>query len=250
MDSGLELEFYCKGFVFFFLFLLLRLLTIFWVFQWQQLTGINFICAFFIFNISYIPNSRLRSLNISLLRNSKFFLNHNTNHYTQPTIIQTFFIQAGIKDGFIITFVTPPPYNSNFSLTLKLLPTFPLRIIADVVNTVMTIVGVQLIDRVGRRRLLIIGAIGMCICEFIVAIVGVTVGNIAADGSVNSAAQKVLIAFVCLCVCFSLDASNFIILLTRPFLQLYCFLRYLLGTCCLGINWRTLRKFFFRPSCS
>ncbi|KAG5652275.1 hypothetical protein H0H81_005586 [Sphagnurus paluster] len=35
----------------------------------------------------------------------------------------------------------------------------------------MTIVGVQLIDRVGRRRLLLIGAAGMCFCEFIVAIV-------------------------------------------------------------------------------
>ena len=65
----------------------------------------------------------------------------------------------------------------------------------------MTIVGVQLIDRVGRRRLLIIGAIGMCICEFIIAIVGVTVGNTNSDvGAVNSVAQKVLIAFVCMCV--------------------------------------------------
>ena len=31
--------------------------------------------------------------------------------------------------------------------------------------------GIQLIDRVGRRRLLLWGAIGMCVCEFIVAIV-------------------------------------------------------------------------------
>lgn len=46
-------------------------------------------------------------------------------------------------------------------------------IITDVVNTAMTIVGVQLIDRVGRRRLLIIGAVGMCFCEYIVAIVRV-----------------------------------------------------------------------------
>ena len=45
------------------------------------------------------------------------------------------------------------------------------RIIADVVNTAMTIVGVQLIDRLGRRRLLLIGAAGMCFCEFVVAIV-------------------------------------------------------------------------------
>ena len=67
----------------------------------------------------------------------------------------------------------------------------------------MTIVGVQLIDRVGRRRLLMIGALGMCICEFIVAIVGVTAGHInPVTQAVNLPAQKVLIAFVCMCVFF------------------------------------------------
>ena len=67
----------------------------------------------------------------------------------------------------------------------------------------MTTVGVQLIDRAGRRRLLIIGALGMCFCEFIVAIVGVTAGKITAENTVNLPAQKVLIAFVCLYVgCF------------------------------------------------
>ena len=65
----------------------------------------------------------------------------------------------------------------------------------------MTVVGVQLIDRAGRRRLLIIGALGMCFCEFIVAIVGVTAGKITVNNTVNLPAQKVLIAFVCLYVC-------------------------------------------------
>ncbi|KAJ7476954.1 hypothetical protein B0H11DRAFT_2031380 [Mycena galericulata] len=66
----------------------------------------------------------------------------------------------------------------------------------------MTIVGIQLIDRVGRRRLLLIGAAGMMFCEYIVAIVGVTAGQVAADGSVNLAAQRVLIAFVCFYIAF------------------------------------------------
>ncbi|KAG2069885.1 monosaccharide importer [Suillus decipiens] len=98
----------------------------------------------------------------------------------------TFFQSAGISNAFIIT------------------------IIADVVNTAMTIVGVQLIDRVGRRRLLLIGAIGMCVCEFIVAIVGVTVGQtktatingVASSVAVNLTAQRVLIAFVCIYIAF------------------------------------------------
>ncbi|RDB19992.1 putative glucose transporter rco-3 [Hypsizygus marmoreus] len=89
-----------------------------------------------------------------------------------------FFKSAGISNPFIIT------------------------IICDVVNTVMTIFGIQLIDRVGRRRLLLIGAAGMCVCEFIVAIVGVTVGDIQADQSVNLPAQRVLIAFVCIYIAF------------------------------------------------
>jgi sugar porter (SP) family MFS transporter len=89
----------------------------------------------------------------------------------------TFFQSAGINNAFIIT------------------------IIIDVVNTCSTIVGVQLIDRVGRRRLLIIGAIGMCVCEFIIAIVGVTAGKTTGTGE-NVVAQRVLIAFVCFYIAF------------------------------------------------
>jgi len=91
----------------------------------------------------------------------------------------TFFQSAGIKNAFIVTIIT------------------------DVVNTCMTIVGINLIDRVGRRRLLLIGAAGMMICEYIVAIVGVTVGTVDAAGAAsNVAAQKVLIAFVCIYIAF------------------------------------------------
>ncbi|KAF8887271.1 general substrate transporter [Gymnopilus junonius] len=93
----------------------------------------------------------------------------------------TFFQQAGIQNAFII------------------------QIIADVVNTVMTIVGVNLIDRVGRRRLLLIGAAGMCISEYIVAIVGVTAGHphaVANGVAVNLTAQRVLIAFTCIYIAF------------------------------------------------
>ena len=106
----------------------------------------------------------------------------------------------------------------------------------------MTLIGLPFIDRVGRRRLLLIGAAGMCICEFIVAIVGVTAGNIQPDGSVNLAAQRVLIAFVCMCV-FLPPLFCKTSLLTF-YVQLYRLLRCLLGSHRLGCHRRSLPAFY------
>lgn len=53
-----------------------------------------------------------------------------------------------------------------------------------------------LVDRVGRRSMLLVGAAGMVVCEYIVAIVGVTIST------ENLAGQKVLIAFVCIYIAF------------------------------------------------
>ncbi|KIM44669.1 hypothetical protein M413DRAFT_34130, partial [Hebeloma cylindrosporum] len=84
----------------------------------------------------------------------------------------TFFLNSGISNPFIITIIT------------------------NVVNVVMTIPGMWGIERFGRRRLLLVGAIGMCLCEYIVAIIGVTISV------ENIAGQKVLIAFVCFYIAF------------------------------------------------
>jgi len=89
-----------------------------------------------------------------------------------------FFKASGIKDPFIVSVVT------------------------NVVNVVCTVPGLLIVDKVGRRPMLIWGAVGMAACEYIVAIVGVTKGNIAADGSVDLAAQRVLIAMVCIYIAF------------------------------------------------
>ncbi|KAJ7574408.1 MFS monosaccharide transporter [Mycena floridula] len=84
----------------------------------------------------------------------------------------TFFTASGIQKPFIISIVT------------------------NVVNVCMTVPGMWAVDRFGRRRLLLIGAAGMCFCEYLVAIVGTTVSL---D---NLAAQKVLVAFVCFYIAF------------------------------------------------
>jgi sugar porter (SP) family MFS transporter len=80
----------------------------------------------------------------------------------------TFFKRAGISNPFLITIAT------------------------NIVNVFMTLPGMWGVEKFGRRTLLLYGAAGMAICEFIVAIVGVTIST---D---NIAGQKVLIAFVCI----------------------------------------------------
>jgi len=84
----------------------------------------------------------------------------------------TFFTRSGIKDPFLITIAT------------------------NVVNVGMTVPGIYFVDKAGRRRLLLIGAAGMLICEYLVAIIGVTISV------ENTAGQKVLIALVCIYIAF------------------------------------------------
>jgi len=83
-----------------------------------------------------------------------------------------FFTNAGIHNPFLVTIAT------------------------NVVNVFMTLPGMWGVERFGRRRLLLVGAVGMCVCEFLVAIVGVTISTS------NTAGQKVLIAFVCIYIAF------------------------------------------------
>ena len=93
-------------------------------------------------------------------------------------------------------------YGTSFFKSAGVANAFVITIIISVVGTTMVLVGIQLIDRVGRRRLLLIGATGMCICEFIIAIIGVTAGKTNDPTHINIAAQRVLIAFVCFYIAF------------------------------------------------
>jgi MFS family permease len=53
-----------------------------------------------------------------------------------------------------------------------------------------------MVEKLGRRNLLLLGAIGMCVCQYIVAIVGTVAGT------TDLAAQKTAIAFVCIYIFF------------------------------------------------
>ena len=67
-----------------------------------------------------------------------------------------------------------------------------IAIVTNAVNVVMTIPGIYGVERFGRRRLLLLGCIGMCLCEYIVAVAGETI--LVTD----LAGQKVLVVFVCI----------------------------------------------------
>ncbi|SOV07805.1 probable monosaccharide transporter [Ustilago sp. UG-2017a] len=100
------------------------------------------------------------------------------------TFIQAFQQLTGIN--FIFYFGTTFSKNA-----LPNSDPFIFSVIYNVVNVVSTLPGMWGMERFGRRKLLIWGAVWMCACELIVAVVGTAVP------STNSSAGKSLIAFVC-----------------------------------------------------
>lgn len=83
----------------------------------------------------------------------------------------SYFSNSGISNPFVVTMIT------------------------SVVNVVSTLPGLYLVETWGRRSLLMFGAIGMAVCQLIVASVGT-----ALPGSIT--ANKCLIAFVCFYIFF------------------------------------------------
>ncbi|KAK9243189.1 general substrate transporter [Lipomyces tetrasporus] len=85
-------------------------------------------------------------------------------------------------------------YGTDFFQKSGITNPFIINLITNIVNVVMTPPGMYAVERIGRRKLLLVGAIGMCTSQFIVAIVGVSVNSVVSN--------KVLIAFVCLYISF------------------------------------------------
>ncbi|CCA68995.1 probable monosaccharide transporter [Serendipita indica DSM 11827] len=87
-------------------------------------------------------------------------------------------------------------YGTTFFKNSGIANPFMITIATNVVNVVMTIPAFWAVDHIGRRRLLLIGAAGMLVCEYLIAIIGVTISV------ENQAGQKVLVAFVCIYIAF------------------------------------------------
>lgn len=86
-------------------------------------------------------------------------------------------------------------YGTSFFKASGIKNSFTISLITNVVNVVSTFPGLYLVEKWGRRPLLLFGAIGMCICQYIVAIVGTALPG-------SQVASKVLIAFVCFYIYF------------------------------------------------
>ncbi|TAQ83045.1 hypothetical protein B7494_g8631 [Chlorociboria aeruginascens] len=76
---------------------------------------------------------------------------------------------------------------------------FLIGLITTLVNVCSTPLSFWMVERFGRRTILIWGALGMLICEFIVGIIGVTAGRLEAH---NNSAVQAMIAFICIYIFF------------------------------------------------
>ncbi|RFU24908.1 hypothetical protein B7463_g11427, partial [Scytalidium lignicola] len=86
-------------------------------------------------------------------------------------------------------------YGTTFFKNIGISSPFVIQLITNVVNVVSTLPGIILVEALGRRKLLMIGAGGMAICQFVMAAVGTTIPD-------SRAANLVLIAFVCFYIFF------------------------------------------------
>ncbi|KFZ14482.1 hypothetical protein V502_06080 [Pseudogymnoascus sp. VKM F-4520 (FW-2644)] len=89
-------------------------------------------------------------------------------------------------------------YGTTFFKHAGIESPFTYSLVTNVVNVACTLPGMFLVESWGRRRLLLVGAVGMATSQIIVAIVGTAFGAQPDDQMWN----KVMIAFVCLYIAF------------------------------------------------
>lgn len=75
---------------------------------------------------------------------------------------------------------------------------FLISLVTTLVNVCSTPASFVMVEKIGRRPLLIFGAAGMVIMQFIVGAIGATAGKNTADHPANPDATRAMIAFICL----------------------------------------------------
>ncbi|KAI5860803.1 hexose transporter [Durotheca rogersii] len=96
-------------------------------------------------------------------------------------------------------------YGTQYFRNSGIQDPFVIQMITSCINVVSTLPGLYAVDKFGRRPLLLWGAVGMCVSQFIVAMLGtLTTGQDASGNAIvyDVAAQKAGIAFVCIYIFF------------------------------------------------
>ncbi|KAE8342347.1 hypothetical protein BDV24DRAFT_130731 [Aspergillus arachidicola] len=128
---------------------------------------------------------------LNCFRGSLFHPNSNLRRTVLGTSLQMMQQWTGVNFVFYFgtTFFTSLGTISN---------PFLISMITTIVNVCSTPVSFYTMEKVGRRPLLLWGALGMVICQFIVAITGTVVG----DKGGNNAAVSAEISFICIYIFF------------------------------------------------
>jgi MFS transporter, SP family, sugar:H+ symporter len=87
-------------------------------------------------------------------------------------------------------------YGTSYFVRAGFQNPFIIQVITNTVNVVSTLPGLYLVEKLGRRGLLFMGAIGMAVSQLIVAIVGTVAGT------TDLPAQRAGIAFTCIYIFF------------------------------------------------
>ncbi|KAI0508555.1 general substrate transporter [Xylaria bambusicola] len=98
--------------------------------------------------------------------------------------------------GINFIFYYGPPFFTQLGTIQN---PFLISLITTLVNVLSTPISFFTIERFGRRAILICGGIGMVVCQFIIAIVGVTAGRIELG---NNAAVSAMISFISINIAF------------------------------------------------
>lgn len=82
-------------------------------------------------------------------------------------------------------------YGTSFFNGVDISNPFLITVIMQVINTVSTVPGLLIVESWGRRNLLMIGAVGMGVCQLLIASFSAAVGD-----SMKGTANNVIIAFI------------------------------------------------------
>jgi len=151
---------------------------------------------------SIIPSNSWFSSWANCFSGSLFKSNSNVRKTILGTTLQMMQQWTGVN--FIFYYSTP-----FLKSTGAISNSFLISLIFNLVNVVSTPISFYTVEKFGRRALLIYGALGMLICQFLVAIIGVTIGfnHTHLDAAGNSLANNVSavnaqIAFIAIFIFF------------------------------------------------